>query len=316
MDMYYIYGVWYNSKGKEGGNMLLRQMKYFVSVVKNNSFTKAAEECYISQSAISQGIKALEDELGVKLLERKNRGFSLTKAGEYFYRQSLVLLDEAEKIKQETIKIAKGNNNTLNVGIINSYLDFKIHNVVAEFMSYHKDINVEITTGNHEKLYDLLREGKLDIILNDQRRALSDEYVNYYLFSKYLYIEISDGNSINNLEEVTLNELTKIPCILIASKDQEENEKEYYQKTLGFSGNFIFARNLEEGRILVAGNKGFMPVEKDSNSENTSEKIKNIPLVRNGKQIERKYYAFWKREASNIYMEEFAKILRDMLGNS
>ena len=298
--------------------MLFRQMKYFVSVVKNNSFTEAAEECYISQSAISQQIKALEDELGVKLLERKNRGFSLTEAGEYFYRQSLVLLDEAEKIKQETIKIAKGNNNTLNVGIINSYIDFKIHNVVAEFMSYHKDINVEITTGNHEKLYDLLREEKLDIILNDQRRALSDEYVNFYLFSKYLYIEISDRSPLNKLKEVTLNELTKIPCILIASKDQEENEKEYYQKTLGSSGNFIFARNLEEGRILVAGNKGFMPVEKDKNiiEDKENKKIRNIPLVRNGKQIERKYYAFWKKESSNIYMEEFAKILRDILANS
>ena len=296
--------------------MFFKQMKYFVSVVKNNSFTEAAEECYISQSAISQQIKSLEDELGVELLERKNRGFLLTEAGEYFYRQSLVLLDEAERIKQETKKIAKGNNNTLNVGIINSYIDFKIHNVIAEFMSYHRDINVEITTGNHEKLYDLLREGKLDIILNDQRRALSDEYVNYYLFSKYLYIEISARNPLNKLEEVTLNELTKIPCILIASEDQEENEKEYYQKTLGFSGNFIFVRNLEEGRILVAGNKGFMPVEKDLNEKDIDSKIRNIPLVRNGKQIERNYYAFWKKETSNIYIEEFAKILRDMLGNS
>ena len=58
--------------------MLFRQMQYFISIVKNNSFTEAAEENYISQSAISQAKKSLEDELDVKLLERKNRGFTLT----------------------------------------------------------------------------------------------------------------------------------------------------------------------------------------------------------------------------------------------
>ena len=53
--------------------MLLRQIQYFISVVENDSFTEAAEECFISQSAISQQIKVLETELGVQLLTRQNR---------------------------------------------------------------------------------------------------------------------------------------------------------------------------------------------------------------------------------------------------
>ena len=62
--------------------MLLRQMKYFTAVVECGSFTEAAEECFISQSAVSQQIQALENDLGVKLLHRESRGFSLTPAGE------------------------------------------------------------------------------------------------------------------------------------------------------------------------------------------------------------------------------------------
>ena len=77
--------------------MLFKQMQYFISIVKNNSFTEAAEENYISQSAISQGIKSLEDELGVKLLKRHNRGFTLTNAGEYFYKQSLIRSRKSNK---------------------------------------------------------------------------------------------------------------------------------------------------------------------------------------------------------------------------
>ena len=66
---------------------MLRQIRYFISVVKNNSFSEAAEECHISQSAVSQQIKLLEEELSVKLFDRKNRKFTLTPAGEYFYKK-------------------------------------------------------------------------------------------------------------------------------------------------------------------------------------------------------------------------------------
>ena len=62
--------------------MLMRQMNYFVRVVECNSFTEAAEQCYISQSAISQQIRALETELGIKLIIRENRKFHQTPAGD------------------------------------------------------------------------------------------------------------------------------------------------------------------------------------------------------------------------------------------
>ena len=84
--------------------MLFKQMQYFISIVKNNSFTEAAEENYISQSAISQAIKSLEDELGVELLKRSNRSFTLTSAGEYFYKQSLIMVDQFKKKLQKHVK--------------------------------------------------------------------------------------------------------------------------------------------------------------------------------------------------------------------
>ena len=65
--------------------MLLRQIKYFIAVVESGSFTEAAEKLFISQSAVSQQIRALESELGVALLIRKNRSFTLTQAGGHLY---------------------------------------------------------------------------------------------------------------------------------------------------------------------------------------------------------------------------------------
>ena len=67
---------------------MLKQLKYFQSVVRLGSFSAAAGGNFISQSAISQQVQSLERELGFALLVRKNRSFSLTPAGEYFYRKS------------------------------------------------------------------------------------------------------------------------------------------------------------------------------------------------------------------------------------
>lgn len=75
---------------------MLKQIRYFQAVVRCKSFSQAAEECFISQSAISQQIQTLERELGVTLLHRENRKFSLTPAEEHFYQKSLLLTADFE----------------------------------------------------------------------------------------------------------------------------------------------------------------------------------------------------------------------------
>ena len=61
--------------------MELRQIEYFCAVVDTGSFTRAAERCLVSQSAVSQQVKALEDEFGFELLHRRGRSFDVTPAG-------------------------------------------------------------------------------------------------------------------------------------------------------------------------------------------------------------------------------------------
>ena len=101
--------------------MLLRQMQFFVSIVDENSFTEAAEKNYVSQSAVSQALNALESDLGVKLIERKNRSFQVTTAGEYFYRKCKSLLSELDAIKSETIRLESDEEMALHIGYINLY---------------------------------------------------------------------------------------------------------------------------------------------------------------------------------------------------
>ena len=77
---------------------------------------------------------------------------------------------------------------------------------------------------------------------------------------------------------------------------------------IGFQGEFLYAENLEEARLMVVGRKGFLPVEETDAPAGAS--IARIPLVRGEEPILRNYCAFWKKDNSGYYVEEFAELLK------
>ena len=293
--------------------MLLRQMKYLATVVECSSFTEAAEQMYISQSAISQQIQSLEKDLGVKLIRRENRTFSLTPAGEYFYRHTKGILENVENLRRETIRLGQDDELRLRIGYLRCYSGQELHQAVAEFSELYPEVSIDIVNGTHEELYDLLRYGGVDLVLNDQRRAFSDDYMNFQLLQCDCYVEVSGRNKLGSLERVTLEDLKNTSCILISSREQQNTEQEYYQNTLGFGGAYLFAENLEEGRLMVIGNRGFLPVESLGTLPPPNMGMKRLPLYKGENPVKRNYCAFWRKENSNYYIEEFADILRKLL---
>lgn len=293
--------------------MLFRQMKYFISVVECSSFTEAAEQCYISQSAISQQIRSLEKELGVELIHRENRSFTLTPAGKYFYEQSKGILNEVEDIRRETFRIGKDKELELKIGYLRCYSGQELHQAVAEFSRLYPEVSIHIVNGTHEELYDLLRFGGADLVLTDQRRAFSDKYANFQLLKCGCYAELSVRSPLAEQESVTMEELKRQACILISSREQQNIEEDYYKNTLGFGGRFLFAENLEEGRLMVAGNRGFLPVERVGTLPPCGTGVKRLPVMEQGQQLKRNYCLFWVKENASYYIEEFAEILRKLL---
>ena len=147
-------------------------------------------------------------------------------------------------------------------------------------------------------------------MLNDQRRAFSDEYVNLILTTSPLYIELSARNPVAALPSVTAQELKNIPCILVASQEQQANEKEFYQTVIGIPSEILYAETLEEARMMALSGQGFLPVEGDSEAIAFGASLRRVPLYRGKKQIARNYCLFWKKENSGYYVETFSYILR------
>ena len=200
---------------------MYKQMQYFISVVETQSFTKAAEECYISQSAISQQIKALEDELHVKLLVRNKRSFTLTAAGEYFYEHSKEILNDVSVLCQKTREIEE-DENILKIGYLRGYHGKEIRETIIDFCNLYPDVSIELKRGNHEELYNYLISGEASLVMSDQRRAFHEDYVNYHLLHMDCYIEMSANHSLSQKDFVDVEDLKNETCILVATRRYRE----------------------------------------------------------------------------------------------
>src|SRR5690349_2095766 len=93
----------------------LRQMRYVIEVARGRSFSRAAENLHVAQQALSQQIKSVESQLGVRLFNRTNRGVELTPAGVVFVQEARRVVTAADRAVARTQAVAKGEAGTLRV---------------------------------------------------------------------------------------------------------------------------------------------------------------------------------------------------------
>lgn len=290
--------------------MLLRQMEYLQAVIEHGNFYQAAEECHVSQSAISQQIRKLEDELSVKLLDRHNRTFSLTPAGEHFYRKSLVITNDLQQMIRETKRIADNDQAVLKIGYYKGYYGNELSEAVSLFSGKYPAVEVQITVGSHEELYHALEDGSVDLALNDQRRAFSDAYHNEILADSKIFIELSSKNPLSRRKYLEVSDLKNTPCILVINPAGQREEQAYYESIVGLQGEYLFADTVQEARLKIISGQGYMPVDVIGEQEWFDTSVSRIPLVRNRQAIQKTYCAFWKKDNSGYYIEEFADMLK------
>ena len=295
--------------------MELRQIHYFIEVVDQGSFTQAAEACFISQSAISQQVKALEEELGLPLLLRQGRSFSLTPAGDYFYRKAKVWLEELEQIAKDTQRRAGWGDRVLRVGFPGNYAGRELYQAMADFAQQCPQTMVQVTLGTHEELYDLLRFEGADLVVNDQRRAFSEAYINRPLAHRPTLAEVCARGGLAGRESLSLEEARSVPCILVTSPGQEEHERNYYHATLGYGSRFLSASTLDSARLLVSSNRGILPIEGISPGFSEDRTIWRAPVFQDDRPLRRLYCAFWRKDNIHPDLSSFVKLLEHAFQN-
>ncbi|MDN6764194.1 MAG: LysR family transcriptional regulator [Lactiplantibacillus plantarum] len=288
---------------------MFQQMQYFIAIVNNHSFTQAAVDCHISQSAISQQMKELESQLGVKLLNRKGRSFEVTEAGQYFYSHSQDILVDVDQLIKKTIKIEKNDEVELRVGYLRSFGTAEFLQTVSKFTQEFPKVKIKISSGTHEELYELLQTGKIDLNFSDQRRALSNEYQNEFLTASEFMVAVNNSLPVE-AQKIDVADLVDIPCILIIDGNQQVSEKEYYRNVLGVKSEFVIAKSYDEAQMLIASNQGYLIINQRMRTQLDKDIVKMISLVKGNRKLVQNYYAYWQANNSGYYIETFAELLK------
>ena len=143
--------------------MDLKQLTYFVTVVDEENISAAARRLHISQPPLSHQIKLLEEELGVKLLERGPRKIKLTDEGKLLYRRAHSMLELADNTVRELEDCRKGQAGTLHIGTVSTSGAVMTDKRVLAFHSSHPRIRFEIHEGNTFELIDWIESGIIEL---------------------------------------------------------------------------------------------------------------------------------------------------------
>ena len=143
--------------------MDLRQLRYFVTVAEELNFSRAALRLHMSQPPLSHQIKALEDELGVVLLERNRREVKLTSAGRAFLADSRALLDQAQVATQRARQSVLGQAGSLRVGMAPLAIDRVLPGYMAGMRAHLPLVQVGLVDMNSEEQVRSLAQDRLDL---------------------------------------------------------------------------------------------------------------------------------------------------------
>ena len=155
--------------------MELRQLRAFVHVTHAGTFTRAAEELHVAQSAVSQAVGRLEAELGFELLRRTSRGVELTEAGEVVFERAREIVASADAIRSDLASLRGLLEGTVALGTMLPPGPVDLPGLLASFHASHPGIAVRVREGSAPDILALLRRDELDVAFTGVEADALDE---------------------------------------------------------------------------------------------------------------------------------------------
>lgn len=142
--------------------MDLRHLRYFTTVAAEGSFSRAAERLNMAQPPLSRQIQQLEEELGVRLLDR-GRPLKLTEAGRHLFEQGVQVLQRVEELQTTTRRIGTRMVFQFNIGFVASTLYDTLPQLIREFRTHAPQVNVQLMEMTTLEQMAALKDGRIDV---------------------------------------------------------------------------------------------------------------------------------------------------------
>lgn len=293
--------------------MNTKQLEYFISVAESLSFTKTAEKFYISQTAVTQQIKALEEQIQVTLFTRSKRRVELTPTGKVFLSEARTIIKNINDAIEKTQQFANGLFGTLSIGILIGYEKNKLQQYLKKFSHTYPNISMEICTNEMTELLNLVENNLMDLafVINPEDQPLKD--FKYKTVERYSLVALlPPSHPLYNDDCIDLINLQNEKFIFVKETGDEYGQKSMIQnryREAGFVPNVVQRSNdLNTIESMVASNMGVSILPSfcviDTMIEND---IAIVPINEIQDRIE--VVVVWNKNNTNPALEKFISII-------
>lgn len=258
--------------------MDIQKINSFLTLSKTKSFSKAADELYLSQPALSKQIRSLENELKVPLFHRGRKMTTLTVQGEYFLPYAEDILATYYNSKEHIKQIEDLESGSLIFGATNFNGIYLVPRTLAVFKKKYKNIGIDLTINSSKNLINLLERRQLEfIILSDYIAINENKFKRVKWLEDELQIIVGKESELYYKDYVTLEELKDK---LFVTKEKNSSIYRYITSQLGIEfENKLFISSQEAIKYSVVNDLGFSIMSKRSTKmEEELGLLKSLPL--------------------------------------
>lgn len=286
--------------------MNIRNMKYFVDAVETENFTMVAKKNFISQTAISQQIIAIENEIGTSLFDRKGGCVKVNAQGMILYdfcRNTLASYQETVDRIKASIDIGK-RNITIAITQVGSEL---LPDMLSAFSRKFADVTVKIKTTLLTEMPEMLKSGEVDLAIGPvydfvNSGALETEV----LYSERSGIIISKSSSLAEKKQITMDDIARETVIMLAREGAAKSREHLLGvfKDIGFNpARTIEVNDMKAQAVLVSAGMGIAFVSESANIDREN----NIFSTVEGYDDAIDVALAWKKNTSDKSVRQFIK---------
>ena len=242
--------------------MQLRQLEYFVSLCETLNFTRTAEEFYVSQTAVTHQIKALEEELHAQLFDRTRRSVTLTAAGRLLYEDARSIVRHVQETESRLKTFSNGVTGTLRIGFLRGYEHEGLSDALHTFHEWMPRAQLFLQRGSFSELKRLLRSGQADVIFTHRVWESHPDYEIWPIRSYPLMLVCTQDHPLADYSAIRPENLAGYRAVWpihSADEDGEETIVNRFYRDAGVQPEIVFqSHDIGTNLLAAAAGLGYM----------------------------------------------------------
>ncbi len=292
--------------------MEMHQLRYAVAVARSGNFSRAAEQCHVSQPSLSQQIQKLERELGERLFERTRREIRTTPHGEAFLRRALRILEEVDAAQREAKDAKELLSGSLTLGILPTIAPYLLPKVMTAFMKKFPGVEIIVQEETTSRLLKLAHSYEIDFAIVSL--PISPEQIERFevqsLLSEELLLALPPNHPLLKKRTFALSDLSRERLIVMQEGHCLGDQAFQFFNRCGLQPTISFrGAQLETIQSLVSAGMGLSLIP--AMARNSANKTSPIYRSLYPEKPERVIVSLWPRQRPpGRTAAEFLKALR------